>query len=265
MAKKLKTIPIIVRVSRQKGLQLAIQIRKVTKSSARPAPPQTKPIGKWGGHVFTVSPSLIRGFTDLKIKGSCETNEKNKSKQKYYVKKYGNAREVSMTIGLNAYLGISDVQSEAMTFIEEATDGKSDYFYLGERKLFTSEMCLVSAEIAEIVHFPGKGNVWVSCKINVSFKQGGKNEGGSSSSSSSSSSHSSSKKSSTKKSSTKKSSGSSSKVTNKTPGNQIVASWSSSTRSERSKQREQAKAKAKATAANAKAASKAAKKGMITK
>lgn len=261
--KKLKTIPIIVRVSRQKGLRLAIQIRKVTKSSARPAPPQTKPIGKWGGHVFTVSPSLVRGFTDLKIKGSCETNEKNGSKQKYYVRKYGNAREVSMTIGLNAYLGISDVQNEAMAFVDEATAGKSDYFYLGERKLFTSAMRLVNAEVAEIAHFPGKGNVWISCKINVTFKQGGGNEGGSSDSSSSSSS----KKSSTKKRSTKKSSSShsSSKVTNKTPGNQIVASWSSSTRSERSKQREQAKAKAKATAANAKAASQAAKKGMITK
>jgi len=221
VAKKLKTIPIIVRVSRQKGLQLAIQIRKVTKSSARPAPPQTKPIGKWGGHVFTVSPSLVRGFTDLKIKGGCETNEKNRSKQKYYVRKYGNAREVSMTIGLNAYLGISDVQNEAMAFVDEATAGKCDYFYLGERKLFSSTMRLVSAEVAEIAHFPGKGNVWISCKINVTFKQGGGNEGGSGSddddddddddsSSSSHHHHSSSKKKSVKKKSTKSSSKSSS-------------------------------------------------------
>lgn len=44
-------------------------------------------IGSWNGHSFTVSPTLIRGFTGLTIKGSSETEDKTSNSQKYVSRK----------------------------------------------------------------------------------------------------------------------------------------------------------------------------------
>jgi len=134
-------------------------------------------IANWNGHTFVVSPSLIRGFTDLSIKGSCETTEKNTAKQKYVEHKYGEIPEISMTVSLNAQTGVTDVYREAMEFVQEATDGAAAYFYLGSSKLFPAKMMLTQAEITQIVHMPGQGNRWISCDVKVTFKQGTKNDG----------------------------------------------------------------------------------------
>lgn len=137
-------------------------------------------IANWNGHTFEISPNLIRGFTDFTIKGSCETTTKNSNKQKYEEHKYGESPQIGMTIGLNAMTGVTDVFSEALEFVKEATDGACAYFYMGTKKLIPAKLILVSAEVAEVVHMPGEGCKWISCDVKVSFKQGTKNDGNSS-------------------------------------------------------------------------------------
>lgn len=134
-------------------------------------------IASWNGHTFVVSPALIRGISDLKIKGSCETTDKNSEKQKYVEHKYGEIPEISMTVGLNALAGVTDVYGEAMGFVREATDGECAYFYLGTSKLLPAKMMLISAEVGKIVTMPGQGNQWISCDVSLKFKQGSKNDG----------------------------------------------------------------------------------------
>lgn len=131
-------------------------------------------IANWNGHTFEVSPNLIRGFTDLTIKGSCETTTKNSNKQKYVKRKYGEVPEISMVVGLSALTGVTNVMSEAMAFISEATAGKTAYFYMGTKKLLTAKMMLVSAEVVEVVNMPGSGDAWISCNVKLTFKQGAK-------------------------------------------------------------------------------------------
>lgn len=135
-------------------------------------------IANWNGHTFEISPNLIRGFTDFTIKGSCETTTKNSNKQKYEEHKYGESPQIGMTIGLNAMTGVTDVFSEALEFVKEATDGACAYFYMGTKKLIPAKLILVSAEVTEVVHMPGEGCKWISCDVKVSFKQGTKNDGG---------------------------------------------------------------------------------------
>lgn len=134
-------------------------------------------IANWNGHTFEISPNLIRGFTDFTIKGSCETTTKNSNKQKYEEHKYGESPQIGMTIGLNAMTGVTDVFSEALEFVQEATDGACAYFYMGEKKLIPAKLILVSAEVTEVVHMPGEGCKWISCDVKVSFKQGTKDDG----------------------------------------------------------------------------------------
>ena len=76
-------------------------------------------IGRWNGHKFTVSPSLILGFTGLQIKASSNTEDKTSGKEKYISRKSGNPSEVSFTVGLNTFVGC-DVRSEALAFVSDA-------------------------------------------------------------------------------------------------------------------------------------------------
>ena len=136
-------------------------------------------IANWNGHTFEVSPSLIRGFTDMTIKGACETTDKNSDKQKYVERKYGEIPEISMTVGLNAQTGVTNVFKEALEFVQEATEGATAYFYMGSSKLLPAKMMLTQAEVVEIVHMPGQGAKWISCNVKLTFKQGTKNDSGS--------------------------------------------------------------------------------------
>lgn len=136
-------------------------------------------IANWNGHTFEVSPSLIRGFTDMTIKGACETTDKNSDKQKYVERKYGEIPEISMTVGLNAQTGVTNVFKEALEFVQEATEGATAYFYMGSSKLLPAKMMLTQAEVVEIVHMPGQGAKWISCNVKLTFKQGAKNDSGS--------------------------------------------------------------------------------------
>lgn len=158
-------------------------------------------IANWNGHSFVVSSSLIRGFTDLTIKGACETTDKNSNNQKYIERKYGEIGEVSMTVDLSALTGVTDVKGEALAFYNEANAGASAYFYLGGAKLIPAKLMLTSAQIAEIVHMPGRGDVWIQCKVALTFRQSSQNDGTASASATTKTSSSSTKKTTTSSSS----------------------------------------------------------------
>ena len=134
-------------------------------------------IGNWNGHVFEVSDRLIRGFTELNIQGGCETTEKNTNEQKYVERKYGNAQSISLVVGLNALLGVTDVQGEAMQFVAEAESGATAYFYLGSRKLVSCQMMLIRADVVEVVTAPGRGDRWISCNVRLTLQQASDNDG----------------------------------------------------------------------------------------
>lgn len=128
-------------------------------------------MANWNGHTFEVGADLIRSFEDLTIKGSCETEDKKKGKQGYVKRKKGQPREISLNLPLSALLGVTDVRSEAMTYVNEANNGATAYFYIGAKKLIKAKAMLTSAEISEVVTMPGVGEKWISCVVKMTFKQ----------------------------------------------------------------------------------------------
>lgn len=155
--------------------------KKTMKKSSKPKATSKasggKEAGRWNNHTFTISPKLIRGFTDLQIKGSCELQNKKKSKQGYAKRKGGNPTEITLTIILNAYTGC-DVRKEAMAFVSEARDGKQDYFYTGNKKLTSCKLMLTAANVKEVEISP-KGT-WINAKVSLTMKQSNKGSGSSS-------------------------------------------------------------------------------------
>ena len=135
------------------------------KSSTAAASVET---GRWNGHKFLLSQKLIRGFSDLQIKGSCELKDKSDSQQGYVAKKGGSPTEVTVTIHLNAYTGC-DVRKEAMAFVAEARSGKRDYFYIGNKKLISSRLMLTNANVSK-VEISHKGT-WISADVALTMKQ----------------------------------------------------------------------------------------------
>lgn len=142
-------------------------------------------IGSWNGHSFTVSPTLIRGFTGLTIKGSSETEDKTSNSQKYVSRKNSKPSEITLTVELNAMTGC-DVKNEALKFVDEARCGANNYFYLSGKKLISCKLMLTEASISETVIAPN--GTWVSCKVKLTMKQCAKYDGTASSSSSGNSS-----------------------------------------------------------------------------
>lgn len=133
-------------------------------------------IANWNGHTFEVSSRLWRSFTDLTVAGGCETTEKNDDYQKYEERKYGNGYTISMTVILNAQTGVSDVYAEAMQFVQEATEGATGYFYMGDTKLVPAQVMLTQAEVTEVVTMPGRGRPWISASVKLTFRQGARGD-----------------------------------------------------------------------------------------
>ena len=160
-------------------------------------------IALWNKHSFVVSPSVIRGISDLTIKAGSATNDKTSSSQVYVTRKNGNAYELSMTVRLSELTGC-DVRNEAMTLLEEARTGKSDYFYIAGVKIVTCKLMLTSASVEEVEM--NASGTWISCKVKLTFKQSSKmdSEVSTSTTTKKSSSSSSSKKSSSSSSNSKK-------------------------------------------------------------
>lgn len=132
-------------------------------------------IARWGGHKFEVSSKIIRSFTDLQIKGSCET-EQNEDGDKVERRKGSFPTEISFTIVLNAHAGV-DVRNEAMAFVDEAAAGKADYIYVGSYKLVPYRMLLSEATVMEVKIAPN--GTWISASVMVILRQSAL-EGGSS-------------------------------------------------------------------------------------
>lgn len=125
-------------------------------------------MGHWNEHQFIVSPDLIRGWSGLTIKASCETKDKDYQGKKYVSHKKGNAASVSLTVGLNAFVGC-DVRKEAMKFLDEAQNGEKAYFYVGEEKLVPYELMLTEATVNEILISPG--GTWIKADVALTLKQ----------------------------------------------------------------------------------------------
>lgn len=163
----------IGRLQRKKSKSASSKASKVVKA-AKSATKKvitakgTVTTGKWHKHNFKVSPHKILTFGDLKMTGSCETKDKKKSGQGYVTKKKGKPTEITMTIELNAYLGV-DVRKEVDKFIEEGRSGAKDYCYIGKSKLVPYKLMLTTASVksVEISH----NNTWVSAELSLTMKQ----------------------------------------------------------------------------------------------
>lgn len=126
-------------------------------------------MGKWGGMDFTVSAKLICGFTNLSIKGSSKTEDKEAGSQSYVTRKSGNVTQITLTVGLSALVGATDVRARALWFVNNARAGTSDYFYVGSQKLFEKRVMLTDASVDKIELSPsGK---WVSCDVKLTFRE----------------------------------------------------------------------------------------------
>lgn len=128
----------------------------------------------WGPLDFHVQPRDIIGVKGLSFTGSCEIEEKESGGEKYASFKAGKPIEFSMTAKLNAYL-TDNVQQKALEMVKLATRGEKNYLYMGKRKLFPSRFMLVSAKPQNVT--VAAGNVWVSCEVDLSFKQASKYDG----------------------------------------------------------------------------------------
>lgn len=149
-------------------------------------------IGRWNGHIFEVNQNEVFSFSELSISASCETEDKESSKQKYASRQAANATEISMTVALNTHLGV-DVRDEIMGFVEDARAGSKDYFYIGNAKLVPYKLMLTEASASEIDI--AAGGKWTHASLQLKMKQAEK-DGSTASSTGSSSGSSGSKKSS---------------------------------------------------------------------
>lgn len=146
-------------------------------------------IASWNGHSFVVSPTVIRGFTGLTIKGGSETEDKTSGGDKYVSRKNSSPSQVSLTAELNALLGC-DVRKEAMKFIDDANAGSKGYFYMAGKKLLPCQLMLTEASVTETSISPN--GTWLGCKVQLTMKQCGKYDGSAGGTTSSSSGNSSS-------------------------------------------------------------------------
>lgn len=125
-------------------------------------------IAQWNGHLFTVTPQVIRMFNNLSLHGSCDTKEKEKGGQKYVTRKAGKPLEATFEAGLNAYTRCN-VRDEAIAFAEEATRGPSAYLYVSGKRVFDCLMMLTDAAVSETQIAPD--GTWIACKVQITLKQ----------------------------------------------------------------------------------------------
>lgn len=143
--------------------------------------------GRWHGHVFEVSPNVVRDFSDLIIKGGMATDEKVGNKQAFKTVKNSNPVEVSFKVALHAALGCN-VREEAIGFIMDAENGADDWMYINGQKLIDCKLMLTEADVSVRQITPN--GTWIYCELTLQFRQssqfGGSTNGVSSSSSKSS-------------------------------------------------------------------------------
>jgi len=131
-------------------------------------------VGRWGNHRFFVEPTQVHSFSGLSVKGSAETEETEDGGQKYTSRKISKPVDVSLTIKLNSRMG-APVRDEAIKFVEEAQNGVTDYFYIGNRKLMTCQFMLTAADVSNI-RMTNTG-AWYEAEIKLTLKQASQEDG----------------------------------------------------------------------------------------
>lgn len=128
-----------------------------------------KNMASWNGHKFQCSAKQIYSFTNLTLKVSSETEDKDKKKQKYVQRKNAKPYEITMTIILDRRFGISAPKKEALKICEEARAGNEDYFYFAGTKVVDCKFMLVEATV-EKVEMLSNGK-WIMCEVKCTWKQ----------------------------------------------------------------------------------------------
>lgn len=130
-------------------------------------------MGRWGGHKFVISSNLIYSFKTLQIKGASEMENDKDDKEGYVKRKCAKPTEVTFSLNLNAYAGC-DVRALSTAFVESARAGKTDYFYVGGKKLTPCKLMLTDCT-AKDVEIARNGQ-WTKAEVSLTMKQCSKNE-----------------------------------------------------------------------------------------
>ena len=140
---------------------------------------------KWCDIAFYANSSEVRGFRDLSISSSCETEDEEQGGEKYVKLKNKKGFEISLKAYFDKRLGITDVKSAAMKIANYATVGQSGYFYAQNAKLVSTNMMLTGAKVQNVQMTPYGG--WISAEVQMTLKScsklgdmGGGSSGGSS-------------------------------------------------------------------------------------
>lgn len=134
----------------------------------------SKHLFRWNELEFYVKPTDIIGVGDISIAGSCETEDKEGGGEKYASHKAAKPIEFTMKVTLNTYL-TNNVQQKALEMVRISTLGRKDYIYMGKDKLFPCRFMLASAKAQNVKI--AAGVKWVSCDVDLVFRQCSKYDG----------------------------------------------------------------------------------------
>lgn len=135
----------------------------------------SEPIIQWHDVKFYANAKEVRGFSNLTVSGSVETEDQENGGSKYVSKKNSKGFEIAITAYFDKRLGISDVKKEAMKLVNYAANGQTGYIYSQNKKLVTSVMMLTSAKAQKIIMTPG--GTWISCEVSMTLKMSSKLSG----------------------------------------------------------------------------------------
>ena len=144
------------------------RVVKKPKKKKKKSAGATHEMGRWHGYRFLVSPTLIRSFTGLQVKTSCELESRSDNEAGIAVRKQANPTELSFTAHFYAYTGCN-VRDEAYGLILTAQDGAKDYLYIGGRKIITYQFMCTEATLTEIEMAPN--GTWKSANVQLTMKQ----------------------------------------------------------------------------------------------
>ena len=124
---------------------------------------------EWHNHKFFAAPKQIIGYKGLQITTTTETEDEEADGSKYAKKKNSGGYEVKFTAILDAYVGVTDVRSMALSLAEDGRTGATGYVYSNHSKLFTPNMMGTGATVKNIVVAPN--GTWISCEVDMTLKQ----------------------------------------------------------------------------------------------
>ena len=135
----------------------------------------SNPIIQWHDVTFYANAKEVRGFSNLTVSGSVETQDQENDRSKYVSKKNSKGFEISLTAFFDKRLGISDVKKEAMKLVNYAANGQTGYIYSNNKKLVTCVMMLTNAKAQKIIMAPN--GTWISCEVSMTLKMASKLSG----------------------------------------------------------------------------------------